>query len=38
MRGKEIVEFLTYLALDRKVSAFTQNLALNALVPRYKKY
>lgn len=32
MDGKEIAAFLTYLAVDRKVSASTQNQALNALV------
>ena len=32
MGGKEIAEFLTYLAVDRKVSASTQNQALNSLV------
>ena len=37
MDGKEIEEFLTYLAIDRKVSASTQNQALNALVFLYKK-
>ena len=36
MGGKEIAEFLTYLAVDRKVSASTQNQALNALVFLYK--
>jgi len=37
MGVKEIAEFLTYLAVDRKVSASTQNQALNALVFLYKK-
>jgi integron integrase len=37
MGGKKIAEFLTYLAVDRKVSASTQNQALNALVFLYKK-
>ncbi len=37
MGGQEIAEFLTYLAVDRKVSASTQNQALNALVFLYKK-
>jgi len=37
MGGKEIAEFLTYLAVARKVSASTQNQALNALVFLYKK-
>jgi len=37
MGGNEIAEFLTYLAVDRKVSASTQNQALNALVFLYKR-
>lgn len=37
MGGKEIAAFLTYLAVHRKVSASTQNQALNALVFLYKK-
>jgi integron integrase len=37
MDGKEISEFLTYLAVNRTVSASTQNQALNALVFLYKK-
>ena len=37
MGGKEIGAFLTYLAVDRKVSASTQNQALNALVFLYKQ-
>ncbi|MCK5342981.1 MAG: phage integrase N-terminal SAM-like domain-containing protein, partial [Candidatus Heimdallarchaeota archaeon] len=37
MCGKEISEFLTNLAVERKVSASTQNQALNALVFLYKK-
>lgn len=37
MAGKEIAEFLTDLAVDKKVSASTQNQALNALVFMYKK-
>jgi integron integrase len=37
MGGNEIAEFLTYLAVDRKVTASTQNQALNALVFLYKK-
>jgi len=37
MGGKEVGEFLTYLAVKRKVSASTQNQALNALVFLYKK-
>ena len=32
MGGKEIAAFLSYLAVERKVSASTQNQALNALV------
>ena len=36
MGSKEIGIFLTYLAVDRKVSASTQNQALNALVFLYK--
>ena len=32
MGGKEIADFLTYLAVQRKVSASTQNQALNALI------
>lgn len=35
MGEKEIVEFLTYLAVDRKVSPSTQNQALNALLFLY---
>lgn len=37
MGNKEIESFLTYLAVERKVSASTQNQALNALVFLYKK-
>jgi integron integrase len=37
MNGNQVAEFLTYLAVDRKVSASTQNQALNALVFLYKK-
>ena len=37
MGGKEIADFLTNLAVERKVSASTQNQALNALVFLYKK-
>ena len=37
MDGKEIAEFLTYLAVERKVSVSIQNKALNALVFMYKK-
>lgn len=32
----EATRFLTYLATDRKVSAFTQNQALNAIVFLFK--
>lgn len=37
MGGKDIADFLTHLAVERKVSASTQNQALNALVFLYKK-
>ena len=37
MGGDEIAEFLTHLAVVRKVSSSTQNQALNALVFLYKK-
>jgi integron integrase len=37
MGGKEIGVYLTHLAVERKVSASTQNQALNALVFLYKK-
>jgi len=37
MGGKEVAEFLSYLAVQRKVSASTQNQALNALVFLYRK-
>ena len=37
MGGKEIGEFLTDLAVKRKISESTQNQALNALVFLYKK-
>lgn len=37
MGGKEVADFLTSLAIERKVSASTQNQALNALVFLYKK-
>jgi len=37
MAEQEIESFLTYLAVERKVSASTQNQALNALVFLYKK-
>ena len=37
MGGAEISEFLTHLAVDRKVSAPTQNQALNAIVFLFKR-
>ena len=37
MGGKEVGDFLTYLAVNRKVSASTQNQALNAIVFLYKQ-
>ena len=37
MGNKEVEAFLTHLAVERKVSASTQNQALNALVFLYKK-
>lgn len=37
MGAKEVVQFLTYLASGRKVSASTQNQALNAIVYLYKE-
>ena len=37
MGRKEIADFLTHLATERKVSASTQNQALNALVFLYRK-
>jgi len=37
MGGNEIAKFLTYLAVVKKVSASTQNQALNALVFLYKR-
>jgi len=37
MAAKEVAEFLSYLAVERKVSASTQNQALNALAFLYKK-
>ena len=36
MAEPEVEQFLTYLACDRRVSASTQNQALNALVFMYK--
>lgn len=37
MAGAEIMEFLTYLAVERNVSPGTQNQALNAIAFLYKK-
>ena len=37
MNSKQIQEFLTHLAVERNVSASTQNQALNALIFLYKK-
>ena len=37
MGGEEIADFLTNLVVERRVSASTQNQALNALVFLYKK-
>jgi len=37
MGSKQIQEFLTHLAVERNVSASTQNQALNALIYLYKK-
>jgi integrase len=37
MGEKEVADFLTYLAVQKRVSASTQNQALNALVFLYKK-
>jgi len=37
MGAKEVAEFLSYLAVERKVSASTQNQALNALAFLYKR-
>ena len=36
MGGREVAQFLTHLAVERKVSAATQNQALNALAFLYK--
>jgi len=36
MREKEISQYLSYLATDRKVPSSTQNQALNAIVFLYK--
>ncbi len=38
MGVKEVADFLTYLAVYRKVSASTQNQALNALALCTEKY
>jgi len=38
MGVKDVAEFLTHLSVERKVSASTQNQALNALVFFIKKY
>ncbi len=38
MGKSEVAEFLTYLAVKRKVSASTQTLALNALAYLYNKF
>ncbi len=37
MNGKEIEEFLTYLAVKENVAASTQNQALNAILFLYKE-
>ena len=37
MGSKQIQDFLTHLAVERNVSASTQNQALNALIFLYKK-
>jgi len=37
MGGTEIADFLTHLAVERKVSASTQSQALNALIFLYRK-
>ncbi len=37
MGGRDIEEFLTHLAVKRKVSASTQNQALNAVVFLFKR-
>jgi len=37
MGDREVAEFLSYLAVERRVSASTQNQALNALAFLYKK-
>lgn len=36
LEGKDIQDFLTYLAVEKKVSASTQNQALNAIVFLYR--
>ncbi len=38
MGGSEVEQFLTYLAVDRKVAAATQGIALNALAFLYNKF
>ena len=37
MGVREVEQFLTYLAVERRVSASTQNQALNALIFLYKQ-
>jgi len=37
MGGREVEEFLTYLAVERKVAAATQGVALNSLAFLYNK-
>jgi integron integrase len=37
MGGKEAADFLTHLAVERKVSASTQNQALNAIIFLYRR-
>ena len=38
MSGLEVVQFLTHLAMERKVAAATQGIALNALAFLYNKF
>ena len=38
MSGPEVVQFLTHLAMERKVAAATQGIALNALAFLYNKF
>lgn len=38
MGAREVEEFLTYLAVDRKISATSQQLVLNSLAFLYNKY